>query len=73
MKMITLYVPESYLQALDDIVKQGRCPHRAEAIRLAIRDFIAKEGWLPKAEFSAESAENLNLAMRIDKLREEQF
>ena len=70
MRLITLYVPEPYLQALDDIVKKGRCPHRAEAIRLAVRDLLRKEGCLPKAEIKEESAEGLALAMRTDEMRE---
>ena len=70
MKLITLYVPEPYLKALDSPVMQGKYPHRAEAIRLAIRDLLEKEGCLPKAEVSAESAEGLSLAMRTDERRE---
>jgi len=65
-----IYIPESYLVALDDLVKRGLYPHRAEAIRVAIRDFLRKEGCLPKAEIKEESAEGLALAMRTDEMRE---
>jgi len=41
MKLITLFVPEAYLKALDSLVKQKLYPNRAEAIRNAIRDLIA--------------------------------
>jgi len=40
MKLITLFVPEGYLKALDLLVKQKLYPSRAEAIRNAIRDLI---------------------------------
>jgi Arc/MetJ-type ribon-helix-helix transcriptional regulator len=69
-KLITLYVPEPYLKALDDLVAQGRYPHRAEAVRLAIRDLIIKEGDLPKAEMSGEATENLDAAIRADEQKE---
>ena len=67
MRLITLYVPEPYLEALDCPVMQGKYPHRAEAIRLAIRDLLRKEGCLPRAEVSEKSAEKLNVAMRLDR------
>lgn len=71
MKLITLYVPEPLLEALDCPVMQRKHPHRAEAIRLAIRDLLKREGCLPKAEFSEEIAEGLALAMRTDERRGE--
>jgi len=43
MKLITLYLPEPYLEALDRLVDERYYPHRAEAIRVAIRDLINME------------------------------
>ncbi|MEM0489441.1 MAG: ribbon-helix-helix domain-containing protein, partial [Candidatus Bathyarchaeia archaeon] len=43
MKMITLYLPEPYLEALDQLVNEKFYPNRAEAIRVAIRDLINNE------------------------------
>lgn len=43
MRLITIYLPEPYLEALDELVRRGFYPHRAEAIRLAIRDLILNE------------------------------
>jgi len=45
MKLITLYIPESYLEALDRLVNQRYYPNRAEAIRMAIRDLLKTEVW----------------------------
>jgi len=45
MKLITIYLPEPYLEALDTLVKKRYYPHRAEAIRVAIRDLISSELW----------------------------
>ena len=43
MKLITLYLPETYLKALDQLVNERFYPNRAEAIRVAIRDLINDE------------------------------
>ncbi len=45
MKLITLYLPETYLKALDQLVNERFYPNRAEAIRVAIRDLINAEVW----------------------------
>ena len=45
LKLITLYLPEPYLEALDELVSKRYYPHRAEAIRVAIRDLISTELW----------------------------
>jgi Arc/MetJ-type ribon-helix-helix transcriptional regulator len=45
LKLITLYVPETYLKALDQLVDERFYPNRAEAIRVAIRDLINDELW----------------------------
>lgn len=45
MKMITLYLPETYIKALDQLVGERFYPNRAEAIRVAIRDLINTEVW----------------------------
>ncbi len=48
MKMITLYLPEPYIQALDSLVGGRYYPNRAEAIRVAVRDLINDEVWSKK-------------------------
>jgi len=49
MKMITLYLPEPYLVALDKLVNERYYPNRAEAIRTAILDMIREELWSRKS------------------------
>jgi len=44
-KLITLYLPEPYLKALQDLVDDRYYPNRAEAIRVAIRDLLNAEAW----------------------------
>jgi antitoxin ParD1/3/4 len=48
MKLITLYLPETYIKALDQLVDECFYPNRAEAIRVAIRDLISAEVWRRK-------------------------
>jgi Arc/MetJ-type ribon-helix-helix transcriptional regulator len=45
MKLITLYLPEPYIKALDKLVNERYYPNRAEAIRVAIRDMLNVEAW----------------------------
>jgi len=44
-KMITVHLPEPYIQALDDLVEKKYYPNRAEAIRTAVRDLLTCEAW----------------------------
>lgn len=48
LKLITLYLPETYIKALDQLVDERFYPNRAEAIRVAIRDLISAEVWRRK-------------------------
>jgi antitoxin ParD1/3/4 len=48
-KLITLYLPEPYLKALQDLVDDRYYPNRAEAIRVAIRDLLNAEAWRKNA------------------------
>ncbi len=44
MKLISVKIPQAYLDALDFLVKVKKCyPNRSEAIRVAIRDLVNKE------------------------------
>jgi antitoxin ParD1/3/4 len=48
-KLITLYLPEPYIKALDGLVSERYYPNRAEAIRVAVRDLLKVEAWRKKA------------------------
>jgi len=43
MKLITLKLPEAYIDGLEKLVQENIYPNRSEAIRLAVRDLIRKE------------------------------
>ena len=40
MKLVTLYLPESYIRLLDELVDERFFPNRAEALRMATRDLL---------------------------------
>jgi len=54
MKLITLYLPESYIKALDQLVTEHFYPHRAEAIRTAIHDLLDSHGRFNIEKFQGE-------------------
>ena len=43
MKIISVQLPQSLINAIDTLVKRGVYPNRSEAIRTAIRDLVRKE------------------------------
>lgn len=43
MKIITINLPEKYLSAIQILNDLGIYPSRSEAIRIALRDFLANE------------------------------
>lgn len=43
MRVVTVHLPEVYIDAIDQLVRRRLYPNRAEAIRMAIRDFIMEE------------------------------
>lgn len=45
MNLISVKIPDSHLEGLDDLVRLGIYPSRSEAIRVAIRDLLRKELW----------------------------
>jgi len=43
MKLVTLNIPQIYLDGIEKLVEQEIYPNRSETIRIAIRDFLRKE------------------------------
>jgi len=43
LKIITINLPEKYLQAIQILNDMGVYPSRSEAIRIALHQFLAKE------------------------------
>jgi len=45
MRLISVTLPEEYLEGLEELVRLGRYTSRAEAIRVAVRDLLLRELW----------------------------
>ena len=45
LKLVTVLLPEAYLEGLDELVRGNMYPSRSSAIRSAVRDMLKKELW----------------------------
>ena len=45
MQLITVHLPRSYIDGLEELVKEQIYPNRSEAIRVAVRDMLKCELW----------------------------
>jgi len=45
MKLVTVLLPEAYLEGLDELVRENMYPSRSSAIRAAVRDLLKRELW----------------------------
>ena len=45
MRLVTVKMPETYLEGLDELVRMGRYRSRSEAIRIAVRELLKRELW----------------------------
>jgi len=45
MKLVTVHLPQSYIEGLEELVKVNIYPNRSEAIRVAVRDMLKNELW----------------------------
>lgn len=70
MKLISVNLPETYLEILEILVADGKFPNRSEAIRVSIRDLIKTEylieerikreyGSINEPEIETETQENI--------------
>jgi len=44
-KLVTVLLPEAYLEGLDELVRANMYPSRSAAIRAAVRDLLKRELW----------------------------
>ncbi|MHA1270412.1 MAG: ribbon-helix-helix domain-containing protein [Candidatus Helarchaeota archaeon] len=45
MQLITLHLPISYLEGIEELIKKKHYPNRSELIRVAVRDLLKSELW----------------------------
>jgi len=46
MRLVTVKMPEAYVEAIDELVRMGRFTNRSEAIRVAVRELLRRELWI---------------------------
>jgi len=63
MRIVTVKMPETYIEAIDELVKQGKFSSRSEAIRAAVRELIRRELWVeqPIHSNSARKMKNIRI------------
>lgn len=52
-RIVTVKLPDVYLEGIDELVKLGRYSCRSEVIRTAIRDLLKNELWFSDEELSS--------------------
>ncbi|NWF95079.1 MAG: ribbon-helix-helix protein, CopG family [Candidatus Thorarchaeota archaeon] len=45
MRVVTICLPESYVDGMDKLIEREMYPNRSEVIRIAIRDLLVSELW----------------------------
>lgn len=50
MKLVTVLLPEAYLEGLDELVRINMYPSRSAAIRASVRDLLKRELWTRRTE-----------------------
>jgi Arc/MetJ-type ribon-helix-helix transcriptional regulator len=48
MKLLTLNLPQAYIDGLEKLVEDEIYPNRSEAIRMAVRDLLRRENIMQK-------------------------
>lgn len=63
MRVVTICLPETYVEGVDELIGQNKYPNRSEVIRIAIRDLLVDELWGERKPSSS-----LPLVAQIQKL-----
>ena len=45
LKLVTIHLPEAFLEGIEELIKSRIYPNRSEAIRIAVRDLLKNELW----------------------------
>ncbi len=64
MQLVSVHIPKKMLEELDRLVMRGMYPSRNEAIRIAIRDLLSREGSV-KVIVNSNSGKSNNTFARV--------
>jgi antitoxin ParD1/3/4 len=45
LRLVTIHLPEAFIEGIEELVKSRIYPNRSEAIRIAVRDLLKNELW----------------------------
>ncbi|MEM1694544.1 MAG: ribbon-helix-helix domain-containing protein [Ignisphaera sp.] len=45
MRIVSVKIPDQYIDAIDELVRRGRYVSRSEVIRTALRELLKRELW----------------------------
>ena len=69
-RLITLYLPETYIDLLDELVVEGFYPNRAEAIRMSIRGLLSEhDKFGAKTDYKPPDKRRLDAVERLVELQ----
>ncbi|MEB2837360.1 MAG: ribbon-helix-helix domain-containing protein [Desulfurococcales archaeon] len=67
MRLVTVKMPEIYVEGIEELVRAGRYSSRSEVIRIAVRELLKRElwsaglpaeaSWLPAPAYAAGTGE----------------
>ncbi|MEM4717224.1 MAG: ribbon-helix-helix domain-containing protein [Desulfurococcaceae archaeon] len=52
LRIISVKLPEIYLEGIEELIRVGKYRNRSEVIRVALRDLLRKELWIRESELS---------------------
>jgi len=67
MRLISVKLPEVYLEGIEKLVKTGFYPNRSEAIRVAIRDLLKRELWEKQRTMNMEEEREEKFSVLVKK------
>ncbi|MGC8982362.1 MAG: ribbon-helix-helix domain-containing protein [Desulfurococcaceae archaeon] len=50
LKLVTVKMPELYIEGIEELVKIGKYRNKSEVIRVAVRDLLRRELWMREEE-----------------------
>lgn len=50
LRLITVKMPELYIEGIDELVRVGKYRNRSEVIRIAVKELLRRELWIREEE-----------------------
>jgi Arc/MetJ-type ribon-helix-helix transcriptional regulator len=60
LRLVTVKMPELYIEGIEELVKIGKYRNKSEVIRIAVRDLLRRELWMREEEEEEEVEEEFD-------------